>query len=345
MNKGRITHLDLIEAHGNMSVVRADLEWAGSCPRCGGDDRFHVFAPERCKSGSPDGWAWCRKECGTSANPFLWVKFIETGRWQDWEGFRTEFHLVEPPEVQFTPAQLEIVEDIRSGRASIPFSDQLAKSDFGKGLWRERHVGDVWQGVWGLGYTNGYPMKDNSRWDALVLPWTGPDGIASTQQFRLWAEQGKKIPGGKYRFRKGIQPRHPHFAILDKEMAMTAETLIVVEGGIKAASLTAQLIERGISPMSKSWQVCGVPSAESAPSVWRTIRGYKNIILMMDPDCHIPANGKPSIVGRIIPNLPVDKVRICQLPAKPDDLFDMGYTADRFLEAVRYSRAASSWAH
>lgn len=239
--KQQINLLDLIGGEWHKVAKSHGGEYAGPCPFCGGEDRFHV------QPFAEGGGRWFCRQC--TGEPTI-------SGWRDGFDF-----LMRRDKLTFREAVATL--ESRSWRQSQPV--QMVKSthlpDWHSAMWQEKattwlsqavqRLADpgsglagrtylqgrgltpaTWQ-AWGLGYGKAWHVRRARHEDAIFLPWW-TDGALQAIQYRYLA------PALTKRERYG-QKAGGERLLFGLPLLTGAPTLILVEGELNAISL---------------WQVC-----------------------------------------------------------------------------------------
>lgn len=265
-------------------------EWAGPCPWCGGDDRFHVWdngyficraSPSHC---SRKGWLDELEETKRRLSA-LELEVLAIKREQ--ERNRREHEDYE--------RRLSTLELMHQCKEHIHYHEQMDECD--RGWWNEQGINDAMIDKYMLGVCYGCPTDHERRLSYTIPVINGG---------KLWNIRYRLIggtPGDKYR---------PHMANLpvtvfngdfvykeDKSSIMICEgekkSIVLDQYGFQAVGIM------GKSGFKKPWAVKFAPFSE--------------VMICLDPDATDRAHEMATWFG--------DRARVVRLPVKPDDFFTL----------------------
>lgn len=310
-------------------------EYYGPCPKCGGDDRFHVHRDK--------GWfcSFCTGRPGDSKGH--WNDALDYIMWRDNLDFATAYNNLGGEKTTLSgdeyrrlqterrekdeqrrkieqESQAERRQSLDQSRAWLSFYQSLGER--GRHLWHKRGLSDIWIDYFQVGYSPSHTFYHKSK------PFTSPTLTIPTFRHVLagqhlsWHCIGlahrlllDDAPGGKYR---------PHLSGVGKPlfcadlyMPVFGDALIV-EGEIKAM-VTWSHVQAGnganhSSPLG-NLQVVGMPG-KSFKAEWAAeFVDAGKIWLCLDPGATSEAHHAAAVLGQ-------DRCRLIQLPDKIDDMFN-----------------------
>jgi hypothetical protein len=296
---------DLIQFSGNGNIQRAGrYEWSSSCPYCGGEDRFRMFA----KSERGNARYWCRV-CGRRG-------FADEGGVEDIaeaRARRMEWEARRAAERQ------EKIEKLQKDAYWRGWHDAMTAT--GRELWSSRGLPGDAQDWLELGYTDSPPAGGSP---ALTIPYHSDSWDVVNLQWRLIQPDET----GKYRNTPGL----PLGAYLT-DPKPSSKNMLVVEGAIKSAVVWWRLsVVAGLD-----YYVVGIPSSTPSAEVMEHVSGmdYDRVYVMTDPDTYHGSSPPAKRVGGWF-----DEPLYVRLPAKPDDLLNEGWSArdlDAFIRQATYN--------
>lgn len=282
--KQQINLLDLIGGELHKVAKSHGGEYAGPCPFCGGEDRFHV------QPFAEGGGRWFCRQC--TGEPTI-------SGWRDGFDF-----LMRRDKLSFREAVATLY--ARSWRQSQPVQMVKAKPspDWCSAMWQEKATAWLAQAVqrladprvglagrtylqgrgftpatwqaWGLGYGKAWHVRRARHEDALFLPWW-TDGALQAIQYRYLAatltkreRYGQKAGGERLLF--GLP------------LLTGATTLILVEGELNAISLWQVCHGWGVDVLSWGPQGNLLRSAVLAAVAKVIQQGYQQVILWADEE-------------------------------------------------------------
>lgn len=233
--KGRFSCIDILA--GRVELRRADgNEWAGPCPKCGGDDRLHTTA----------AWWFCRR-CHDKRSDVIglvqWldgVEFIEAVRRLDSGAIPAAPVMVKPqadvtmPLQRYAPDRLdwqklrELEGVIDTGCRLLDSPDGAPWVDYLAG----RGITSATARAWWLGAGMAWDRQLSTARPAVVMPWVDGD-IATGIKWRFLT-----VPDGGMRYTsKGAYDRSFALNVFGRHvMGGAYDTLIVIEGELNAVS-------------------------------------------------------------------------------------------------------------
>jgi hypothetical protein len=227
-------------------------EWSSACPKCGGRDRFRLFAPTG--NGSPR--YWCRV-CN-------WRGFADKGITpEERERLREERRQRREAE---RLARLAKTRELTEAAYWRGYHDGMAAA--ARGLWSARGLPAEAQDVLDLGY------GEHAGSPALTIPWHGMSWDVETVQYRL-LQPGA---GGKYRFESGYPPVGYWTAPDTGEWPV-----ILAEGAIKAAVLWWLMCVQGNWRYNVVGLASKTPGGAALEELAETV-GDRETFVLLDPD-------------------------------------------------------------
>jgi hypothetical protein len=313
-------------------------EWSGSCPRCGGSDRFHVNREK--------GW-FCRQCTGEPGSGGHWHDALDFVMFRDGISDFTEAYrrltgnktisqddrqrLMEERQARETErakTEQELMFTQRSkldvSGVSVVYHKNLTELDK-RDLWYERGLSDYWIDAYKVGYNPrfAYQHKDQTFYSpSLTIPtfqqkFILPDMVPSWDcvclVHRLLDPQAQ---GGKYR---------PEMHGLGKPLFIAdltgfiSDRVLIVEGEIKAMVVYSHVFDAfdrsscGIATL----QVIGIAGKSFKPEWLAQLDQAEQLWICLDPDATREAESMAASIGP-------DKTRIIDLPGKIDDMILSG---------------------
>ncbi len=268
---------DLVEKAGG----ELDHNGRCSCPIHGGSNRsgFSVYH----KDGK-DLWQCFSGDCGGGDA----ISFVQV--WRGWN-FKQACEFL-GGEVQADPAEMKRLADERAERAAAELLDKqnrmeaalrelqaaerhlyyhLNAGKWARDMWEARGLPEDWQSYYLLGGCDDFVIGDGYHTPTLTIPILDEQQSVLNIKHRLVNPQN---PNDKYRpERPGLGPFPPLLA--SRELGYSGETVVVVEGEIKAMVTWAFL---GIP----EWQAIGVPGRTQFKPLAERLKG-KTVIVVPDP--------------------------------------------------------------
>lgn len=336
--------VDLIGRYTRLRKVAAN-EWAGACPRCGGDNRLHT---------QPDKWF-----CRVCHHDKSWDDAIGFTMWFNNVDFKTACTQLGGRTLNASSEQLAQIAAERAAaeRAMIEKEKQAQQSAIARlqqskvwevyhhhpktfEMWRQRGLSDSWIRFYRLGYC---PAKEFMHEDkpftspTLTIPYWRIDDKHEWQciglRHRLLLENA---PGGKYR---------PEFAGLGNHLfyadpvTLRDRKILIVEGEIKAMVTWAAMWDdtNGLDNaelLIDNLAVIGSPGESWKAEYLKELEEAQQVYICLDPDTFdkpktAPVTWKPSPVR--MKEALGDKAQVIRLPDKIDDLINDGIINAQFL--------------
>ena len=332
--KAQTDLLSLIEPDTTLRKVAA-TEYAGPCPKCGGQDRFRVNINK--------GW-FCRK-CLNDGH--IWHDEIDYIMWRDNCDFASAYNKLGGDARLSTEQRARIIAKretqerkrqddeqrqreqkiiaLNAGNDWLEYHNNLDKLDK-RHLWHERGLTDYFIDYYKVGYRpDMYYHK--SRVPSLTIPIFEPYEYDKLRVMNIIHRILEPEKGDKYR---------PHMAGLGKPLYRcdqfgqhTIDTeCLIVEGEIKAM-VTYQYLS-GIKEL-EFIQVVGI-SGKTTNNIVEKIRPTAHCWICLDPDATAESESLALAIGR-------ERCKIIDLPAKIDDMLNEGsLTKDDLVALFRGAR-------
>jgi len=231
--KERVKRLDLVSLAERRSELRkvAAAEWAGPCPKCGGDDRFHVtekwFFCGRNGSG-------CHNKRGDAIEFVQWVENLPyTEAILHLDGKAAALTSAPARKRQAAPARAERPENWQKEAQALVEKAEVLLLTSGLSVQAEllrRGLNSSTCFAWRLGAVKRFHPALKEKQPAIVLPWLEADGeTVQAVQFRF---VGVTKEQGRFTQHKGGDRRLFGLHLLRKQ-----PVLIVCEGELNALSI------------------------------------------------------------------------------------------------------------
>lgn len=282
----------LAERHSTLKR-ESGREWAGPCPRCGGDDRFHVNA-----GAEGEGWWFCRQCHSKPGDAIAFLQWLTPGL-----SFRAAVEQLSGSGITLpaaAPAQRRQPEHRRPPAQPDDWRQRAERmvADAQRRLWAPEGEparaylasrlldGGAWL-AFGLGFRPDAPLpntKGKQRAPAVVLPWVAggklvavryrflepqtytDDSGALREGERLVAESGSQFAGRLF----GGQA-------LPADMVQSARWLMICEGEINSMSAWQVAGESGLDVLS-----LGSESAKLSPAAVAAAQRYGRVLCWAD---------------------------------------------------------------
>ena len=194
---------DLLALVGEATSLRkvSGAEYAGPCPKCGGDDRFHVHAEA--------GWWFCRQCHEKRGDAIAYV------RWLEGLGFKEACERLGAVVIEFSQPKAQV--------SRLQRQPALAAADAPSAAWRETAErfmayaeGQLWQHPHALDYLRGRGLSDASikaarlgynprtAFDRDLTRWGCREGRA------VWLPKGWTIPNVRDGALWAVRVRRPN---------------------------------------------------------------------------------------------------------------------------------------
>lgn len=268
-------------------------EWHGPCPRCGGRDRFVVFADRPFPS-----WRWLCRVCSPDGgwvdelNPRL-KEPISAEKRAEWARER------ERQERERERIRQEIINGLTLQQAWEIFHDKMQTAQ--REWWRSQGVPDEWQDYLRLGYIPDHTyMSDGQLYQSPVytIPYFRENWALATMQYRI---ANPINPADKYRFSKGLTSAYymtqPDQPIGDK--------VLICEGAKKA------IVTVSHADLDADTTVLSVPSKSDNAGIVQAVQACGRVWVALDPDAGTQAEALARKIG--------PAARVVELPGKIDD--------------------------
>lgn len=320
----RYTSLKKVSAH----------EWAGSCPVCGGHDRFKV--------NDQRGW-FCRHCTGSekwgdladfTKLVFGWSLHETLSRFNlDRRATAEEIAVAEERrkaiDEEARKAEAEKQAVIHTQLTQSPdwriYHDNLDKYPSSRQAWHERGLSDDWIEYYRLGYSPSRRFNNGDSYfesASLTIPYFRPvytpndeGGDDVTWQViqlkhRLLSDN---TPGGKYRPHLSGAGNHLFFTDLFQRSIFG--DLLIVEGEIKAI-VTWAALWIGLECLAPNMTIIGIPG-QGWRSEWvEQFNQANRVFICLDPDAQTSAMRLMGMIRKPAKNI--------LLPDKIDDLINIG---------------------
>jgi hypothetical protein len=325
----QIDLLGLIQPHSSLKKISAH-QWAGPCPRCGGNDRFNVD-PTR-------GW-FCRMCTGAPDSGGHWGDQLDFVRWYYDLDYKSGIMRLLGNQLNCTGEELErraaarrdldfqrmLAENaqIMTARRTLlasdcqtKYADNLITYPHAAHEWYARGLDAEWCRFYGVGYCE--------ERDSLTIPyWRTNATTGNIELIGLRHRLLGETPGGKYRPEIAGLGNHLYYA---QPMSGLFGTVLVVEGEIKAMVTYSRLWTDkpgDPDPLMVNTFVVGLPG-KSWKSEWiMELNQADRVFICLDPDAQKEAD-------RLKNSLSVP-VKVITLPGKIDDLLLAGIIDSQFL--------------
>lgn len=287
------------------TFTRADARsFRGSCPRCGGSRRCHVWTDQP--------WPHWRVECdgcGLKAwaddlQPALRQPVSDEQR-RAWQARNDAERAHREKQRQRIMAQFSTAEVWETYRERM--------TALHREHWRARGIPDALQDFWRLGFDPDKCYRcgaDLHHSPALTIPYFHTGRVFQTMQYRLLEPQN---PADKYRFEHGLSRAYYD---TNPDEPLTDE-VVVCEGAIKAMVCAIR------GEFSDNVSVLAVSSKNTALDVVPAVKDCGRVWIVLDPDAELWARRLAQAVGKA--------ARVVTLPCKADDFFTLhGGTASDF---------------
>lgn len=264
--EGLKDNTDLRDLAGDYTELRkeSNVEMSGPCPRCGGDDRFHVKAD----------WFFCRQcnaEGGDVIDFLQWVGAAHTftdavemldGYIENPKPTRKARPVQRQQPITWNAAGRQILN--LANMQEMLFADDNPGADYLRG--RSLHP-STWVG-YGLGYT----QDAVKRGDAIAIPWYTAGALTAIRyrliepigKQKIISEPGSQFGGKMYGGQIRIQPGPERM-------------LIVCEGEINAMSIYQATIGGTVDVLS-----VGSESAKISDAMVNAAQRYSHVIAWFD---------------------------------------------------------------
>lgn len=229
--------VDLVEfarQYTQIEQISYTGEFAGPCPMCGGDDRFHV----------KDNRFYCRQCCPRGGDVIDLVRllyglsFIEACRWLT-SGTavvptkESATHTA-PMDNEASPADWRSPAFQESARRTLQATQSLLLSSNGtegQAYLRGRGLHEETWRTYKLGFGRRFHAVNHENRPAIFIPWLSPDGRTITAIQHRFIEAGL-AKHARYSLKPGSLP-----LLFGLHALRPAETLVIVEGEVNCMSL------------------------------------------------------------------------------------------------------------
>lgn len=292
---------DLVALAGQHTTLKRESgrEWAGPCPRCGGDDRFHVNA-----GAEGEGWWFCRQCHSKPGDAIEFLQWLQPGL-----GFAAAVEQLSGSGITLpaAPAQRRQPEHRRPPVQPEEWRQRAERmvAESQRRLWAPEgeparaylasRLLDpaTWQ-AFGLGFREDAPLpgtRGKQRAPAVVLPWMAAGRLVAVRyRFlepqtytddsggerkgeRLVAESGSQFAGRLF----GGQHLPEWLRMSDQPGAERLRWLLIVEGEINGMSAWQVAAESGLDVLS-----LGSEAAKLTPAAVATAQRYGRVLCWAD---------------------------------------------------------------
>jgi len=316
-------------------------EWSGPCPFCGGQDRFSVQPYHQ-----PEA-RWLCRNCTAGK----WQDIIEFVQRRDGSKFTDAVNdlfgdnvkiAIDPQELaqlkekqqvaikaQERATQVEYQERRQSLHDSGIWQEYHANLDkLGRReLWHERGLSDYFIDLYRLGYSPAFQFGDE-RHPTLTIP-TWRAGKVVGLSHRALADNPQ---GGKYRPEQAGLGKALFFA--DPDVTGMSGKVLLLEGEIKTMVTFSHIYAatpQQTHPLYK-YELVGIAGTSFKKSWIAEFERATEIIICLDPDATDKAKKIADALGS-------ERCKITELPAKIDDLINLGAldmdTLSQYVEGAR----------
>lgn len=301
-------------------VSEKNSEYHGSCPHCGGKDRFAIFTHRN----FPSWWFFCR-QCGIEGwidqlNPSLKQELTAEQK-SEWAKQAAEMKRLRAEQEEQRKREIDLrLSDLTSKEIWEAYHRRMEQQQ--REWWKSQGIEEDWQDFWSLGFIKDKQYKDGNNMyisDAYTIPYfRWKDGKKSfvTMQYRL---TNPHDPSDKYRFEYGLGSSY--FATRYDEPLK--DIVIICEGAKKAMVLCSWL-----SPKAS---VLAIPSKNNYASIDRAVKDCGCVWIVLDPDAKDNAIELAKTIGK--------NAKPLFLPFKLDDgILHHGFTSGSMVKAMRQQR-------
>lgn len=278
-------------------------EYAGPCPWCGGDDRFHVW---------DKGTYFCRPgpgHCGKSG----WLDSLD-GTPLPTPEQRTEWRLARlERQAEEHERRLSALEQMHASTDHIRYHKLLTEQGLGHDYWTAEGMTAKTISRYKLGYCPSCPTAPGFASATIPVTYHG-------ELYNIRHRLLNPANGGKYR---------PHMAGLPSmifsadDLRRTAERQILILEGEKKCMVVAQ---------ATSMPNIGIMGKQAFKPGWASkLDGWPQVLVCYDPDATEQAVATARLFGK--------RGRVVTLPVKADDFFTVFQgTASQFNDYIRTAR-------
>lgn len=249
-------------------------EYAGPCPRCGGEDRFHIKHDRfYCRQCYPRGG-----DVIDLAQLVYEADFREACRLlADDPAFFSERPLSAPVAAQSTPAEpepadLDTAFQLSAERTVAATAQRLrsAAGSPGRTYLRQRGLSEPTWGAFRLGYGQTLHPTRQRQEPAIFIPWIGGDGSLHALRHRFLDATLSK--GERYTLKPGSRPQ-----IFGLHLFKPAGQVVIVEGEFNCLSLH----QAGVAALSLGSETGALSPAVLVP-LQAALHGVDRIFLWFD---------------------------------------------------------------
>jgi DNA primase len=268
--KSGIDLVEFIYGYTKLKRVSAKGEYAGPCPRCGGEDRFHVkgdrFFCRQCYPRGGDIIDFVRIMHNLSfreACEYLQgVAAVPTE--QDAAAYSSPEETTNHDETEFqTSARRTVYATHRllMSEQGAPGQHYLLERGITEETWKDYQVG----------YGQVYHPRRRERMDTIFLPWYAPDG-ASIQAIQHRYIDDSIEKDERYTLKPGSTP-----TLFGLQVLQPADAVIVVEGEFNCMALH----QLGVQTLSVGSQ-SNIRGGDALTTLTERLRGYETIVFWFD---------------------------------------------------------------
>ena len=273
-------------------------EFHGSCPWCGGDDRFVIWTDRPYPS-----WVCFCRVCTPerffldTVDPSIKVPLTPEQR----QEYAKEKTRIEQERKEFAAKALQRI-------TTDELWSELNKRMSGenKAWWTKRGVPEEWQAYLSLGYMADKVIKAGDvlhHTPAYSIPYMRDTGQPITMQYRL---VNPIDPKDKYRFEYGL----PAAFYMTEPYDAPGDQVVICEGAIKA------IVTKVFGGMRSDVKVLAVPSKSTWCNVTEFVKSCGRVWIILDPDGTREALSLARKIGKA--------AKVIQLPMKIDDALNSG---------------------
>lgn len=291
-------------------------EYHGSCPACGGKDRFVMWVVS--KGGFPLGW--CRK-C-----PYRWYPQREKQpSREELEQWRVEQIKIETERKEKAERALQL---LNSERIWERFYEQ--NNDYSMQLYRERGFADSWIKYLQFGLIPDYTVRTRGGGEfeeyhspVLTIPlWE----VGRVNQVKLRTINPKYVND---RYRNYYEKVGTKLYVPLHDMPIKDCAVVICEGEFKAG-----LMEQTLDNLKL--RCVGIPSKTPSPDIFEIIKDVEPVYIWLDPDAfEKEVKQSQSAVGRMVDVLGRERARIVKCPIKSDDGILQGMSPMNYIRMAR----------
>jgi hypothetical protein len=301
-----IDPIGFIESHFGIQLKKVGHdEWAGSCPWCGGKDRYHSW--ER-------GNYWCRPSpeeghCGRKG----WVDDLAGAKRPSPADLMEMRVRTLERQQKDQEKRLQAVESMAHNKDHLAYHKAAGVTPGALDWWLAQGVNMESFYSYSLGFCLCCPTDVEGR-ASYTIPVTGAGGELLNIRHRLKGANS----GDKYR---------PHMAGLGLQLfnasVLSENGRVALVEGCRKAIVVGQVFPT-VAQMGK----------EGFDEAWLPMFRGHDVFVALDPDAKVQAWR----LGKMLSQAGAEKVRVANLPMKPDDMLVAGLTAREFETFLRLGR-------